>query len=358
MGSTLLFVGCGGCIGDTSSSANDKKISSGILNANLSGKLLFEHDNNAWLMDMSSGQYSKIPNTNWLSHDHIFANCDDFWLDVGPNNNEFTVTSLDDCSTTGPYYRYEICVGIQDMKGRYLANYKFLGTARSPAKLSFDHRHFAIINENKLTHDDRLQIYNRSGQLISSRIVSAGDFEWLKNNRIIYTTDHKFVITEELSTKPDRQLTFRGGLKGKIGSIEVNSNSDKIVFTIVTGGTLVSTHATPWVVNIDGTDLRRLAVSTSASPPPSITSPKWSPDGEWILLREGAFTGATYHNPGSSGYAYLVPAQKRGKPFVLSVDGTKRSPEVFFLNRYERIRSNPSGSVVNKHFSVTLSWIP
>ncbi|MGD9368255.1 MAG: hypothetical protein PVH87_21325 [Desulfobacteraceae bacterium] len=147
-------------------------------------------------------------------------------------------------------------------------------------------------------------------------------------------------------------------MKGKLGSIEVNSSSDKIVFTIVTGGTLVSTHATPWIVNIDGTGLRRLAVPTSASPPPSITSPKWSPDGKWILLKEGAFTGATYHNPGSSGYAYLVPAQNTGNPFVLSIDSAKRSPEVFFLNRYESVRSNPSGRIVNKHFSATVSWIP
>jgi hypothetical protein len=44
----------------------------------------------------------------------------------------------------------------------------------------------------------------------------ANDFAWLDNNRIIYDED------------------------------------DKFAFTLVTSTTLVSTHATPWIANVDG----------------------------------------------------------------------------------------------------------
>ena len=112
------------------------------------------------------------------------------------------------------------------------------------------------------------------------------------------------------------------------------------------------------IANIDGTGLRQLAVSTSDDPPPSITSPRWSADGKWILLKEGAYTGSNPLNPGSSGYAYIVPALDMGKIFVLSIVDSERSSEVFFLNRYDRINSNSSGTVVTNHFSVSVSWVP
>jgi hypothetical protein len=47
-----------------------------------------------------------------------------------------------------------------------------------------------------------------------------------------------------------------------------------------------------------------------------------------------------------------------GKPYVLSIVDKDRSSEVFLLKRYDKIDSNSSGSIVNKHFSSTPSWIP
>lgn len=353
---TVLFFtwGCGGGGGDTTPSIN---YPAGTLNQDLSGKLIFEYHNSAWLMDVSSGEYSKIPNTDWENHDGYYGTTNDFWFDMGPNNNnEFTVSTQDDCDIENT--TYATCITIQDVSGNYLVHFRILGNTRSPAKLSVDNQYIAIVNEDIFSHEEELQIYDRSGQLLSNRIVTANDFEWLDNNRIIYAEDSKFVITHERSTDPDHQLSLPSGLDGIISSIEVNPSSDKFAFTLTTSGTLVSTHATPWIVNADGTGLRQLAVSTSDTPPPSITSPIWSPDGERILLKEGAFTGNSNLNPGSNGYAYIVPSQDMGKTFILSINEAERSPEVFFLNRYETIKSNPSGTVVNKHFGDIPSWIP
>jgi Tol biopolymer transport system component len=355
---TSLFVACGGGGGGDGGTNTPTTNLNGNLNPKLTGNLLFEYDDNAWLMDVSSGNYTKVPNTYWATHETIFDAANYFWLHMGTNlHKEFIVASLDDCNRDNAF-KNEVCVGIQDLDGNYLANYRFLGDSQGPAKLSNDNQYFAIINEDGSAHEDSLQIYDRAGNLISSHVVSTQNFDWLDNNKIIYTEDRKFVITEELSTNPDRQLTLPSGLDGTIGDVEVSPQKDKFAFTLITSGTLVSTHSTPWVVNVDGTELRQLAVSTSDDPPPSISSPRWSPDGKWILLREGAYSGSSPYNPGSNGYAYVIPAENMGKRFVLSILDEERSPEVFFLNRYDRIESNPSGSVVNNHFSDNVSWIP
>jgi hypothetical protein len=358
LSSAQLLVACGGGGGGGDNTNPTTTNPSGTLNPKLSGKFLFEYENNAWLMDISSGDYTKIPNTYWPSHENIFGAANTFWLDMGATvYEEYIVATLDDCDNQSAF-KYEICVGIQDLNGNYLANYRFLGYAKTPAKLSNDNQYFAIINTDQYANEDRLQIYDRTGNLLSSNVVSTEDFDWLDNNKIIYAEGSKFVVTEELSTNPDRQLTLPSGLEGTIGDIEVSPQRDKFAFTLTTSGTLVSSHGTPWVVNVDGTELRQLAVSTSDDPPPSISSPRWSPDGKWILLREGAYTGSSSLNPGSSGYAYVVPAENMGKRFVLSIIDQDRSPEVFLLNRYDRIKTDPSGTVINKHFSDNVSWIP
>lgn len=358
LSSVLLLISCGGGGGgDASLSGNGNQNPLGVLNPDLSGKLIFEYDENTWLMDMLSGNYNKVPNTYWVSHDNYYGSSNDFWLNMeSVNNNIFTVSTLDDCDIENT--TYATCVAIQDINGNYLTHFRFLGKARSPAKLSRDNQYIAIINEHIYSHDKRLQIYDRSGQLLSGRIDSIEDFVWLDNNRIAYIKDREIVITNELSTTPNHGLALPSRIDGTIGSIKANPDGDKFAITIVISGTLVSTHATPWIVNIDGSGLRQLATSTSDDPPPSITSPIWSPDGTWILLKEGAFTGGSPLNPGSSGYAYLVPAQDMGKTFVLSIIDAERSQEAFLLNRYDRIESNPSGTVVNKHFSSSISWIP
>jgi hypothetical protein len=359
LSTVILLTACGGGGDNTANSqqSTNTDISTDALNPDLSGKLMFEDDGNAWLMDMSSGAYTTIPNTNWLYHDNYYGSTNDFWLDMGPiHKNEFTVTTLDDCDiedTTSA-----ICVAIQDLNGNYLAHIRFLGDARSSSKLSFDTQYIAIIRQGIYSHDKELRIYDRSGQQLSSRFVSVRDFEWLHDNRIIYATDRELVITDELSTNPSHGLALPSGMEGTIGTIELSPDGGKLAFTVVTSGTLVSTHATPWVVNIDGSGLRQLAVSRSETPPPSIVHPRWSPDGKWILLKEGAFTGNSPLNPGSSGYAYVVPAQDMGKTFTLSIIDSERSPEAFLLNRYERIETNPTSRVVNKHFSSSVSWIP
>jgi hypothetical protein len=356
--SALLVVGCGGGGGESSKTTNDPP-PSGILNPNLSGKLLFEHEDNAWLMDVSSGSYSKIPNTYWVGHDNIFGSSNYFWLHTRPDpDDRFIVTSLENCDTQAGANKYYICVGIQNFDGNYLSSFKFYGKSKSAAKLSLDNQYFAIMNEDPLANETELQIYDMGGQLVSNRVVTAGDFEWLSDNRIIYTSDRKFNITYELSANPHEELTLPNGMEGKIGSVEVSPTGDKFVFSLITSGTLVSTHATPWIVNIDGSGLRQLAVTPSSSSPPSITSARWSPDGKWILLREGEVTGADPLNPGSLGYGYVVPAQDMGKTFVLSIIDEKRSTEVRLLNRYETIDTTPSGGVVQKFFSDTPSWIP
>jgi hypothetical protein len=354
---TLTLVSCGGG-GDASISKNSNQNhnDSGVLNPDLSGRLIFEYNDESWLMDISSGEYSAIPNTDWVNHDNYYGTTNDFWMDMGPSNGiEFTVTTMDDCDTEDT--TYATCVTIQDLNGNYLANTRFLGRIKSPAKLSLDNQYFAIITENIYSHVEELQIYSRSGQLIANSDVSATGFDWMNDNSIVYTKDREIVFTHELSLSSDYGLRLKDEVEGTLGSVEVSPAGDQLAFTIITSGTLVSTHATPWLVNTDGSGFRQLAVSESDNPPPSITSPKWSPDGKWILLKEGAYTGGGPLNPGNNGYAYIVPTQDMNKTFILSINDDERSPEAYLLNRYDRIDSHTTSDVVNEHFNASVSWI-
>ena len=67
--SFALLISCGGGSGDSSSSQNNNNQNIGgdssSLNANIEGKLFFEYQDSAYLMDISSGAYTLIPNTDW-----------------------------------------------------------------------------------------------------------------------------------------------------------------------------------------------------------------------------------------------------------------------------------------------------
>lgn len=351
--SLQLLVSCGG--GGGTVVDDERTPPSGKLNPDLSGKLLFNDSDSAWLMDLQTGNYTQIPNTYWNTHTSTFGDANLFWLNPAPfDKTEFIVESLDDCADTA--FDNEICIAIQDYDGNYLANYRYLGDSRSPAKLSWDQQYFALFNLNRSTGQDRLQIYDRGGNLLDSADVEDAGFAWMPDNRIIYADDRKFLITKSLSSEAEFQIELPAQVLGSVGRIAVSPGGDRYVFTLISSGTLVSTNATPWIMNRDGTNLRQLA--TSSQTEPSITFPQWSPDGEWILLKEGGYTGSDPLNPGSSGYAYAVPSENLGKVFILSPVNSERSPEVRLLNRYDFLNGTPTTTITNTHFASEAYWIP
>ena len=88
----------------------------------------------------------------------------------------------------------------------------------------------------------------------------------------------------------------------------------------------------------------------------NIIEPQWSPDGRWILVKQG-YSAVSTPTAGTRPYLYLVPTEDTGKIFILSINDSERSPEVVEYFRYENIDN--SGFVTNNAFSeTTMYWIP
>jgi len=62
----ILIVACGGGGSSSSQSSESIKIGGEIINPDVEGTLFFQNNSNsAYLMDLNTGKYSLIANTNW-----------------------------------------------------------------------------------------------------------------------------------------------------------------------------------------------------------------------------------------------------------------------------------------------------
>jgi Tol biopolymer transport system component len=201
--------------------------------------------------------------------------------------------------------------------------------------------------------DDWLEIYSRSGDLVSSTKVSENNFAWLSDGRIVYVNGRRFIFTYPNSTEAEYNLELPGGLAPDafIGIFAVSPNEEKIVFNLVT-----SEYSKPYIVDINGNNIRQLADVPSDYSYKVINEPQWSPDGKWILLKQGvsAVSGGTQ---GTRPYLFIVPSDLDEKVLILSAIENQRSPEVREFIRYESFDNK--GSVTNRALSSTaLFWIP
>jgi len=261
---------------------------SGDLNSGLSGKLFFKAKtertdgskiDEAWVMDIASGKYTKVPNTNWADHEERFPSN---WsrVVVSPVDYDGTefVVEIPACM----YSPDRTCIAVQNMDGSYLDQFEIFGDDSVLVRMSRDLQHIALVNyENMSSSSDRwLEIYNRSGRLLSSsklenRFIS--DFAWRPDGSIIYGIWRSFYFTAPYSTQAKNILTLPGSLQGdKIGQISVSPDGERLAFTV---------DGLPYIANIDGTHIRKLAAVSYKKT--AVNNIVWSPDGQWILLGEG-----------------------------------------------------------------------
>jgi len=83
-----------------------------------------------------------------------------------------------------------------------------------------------------------------------------------------------------------------------------------LALSVVADASFASVKATPWIVNVDGTNIRQLAIDPHANGLENtrINHPRWSPDGRWILVKYGGVIGGSISNPGVLGYLFAVPS--------------------------------------------------
>jgi hypothetical protein len=347
----FLTYGCGGGSGggsDTDADA-DGGHNSEELNPGLTGYLLFERDDSAYLLDAELGTFSQVPNTYWDRYDDIFDMPESSRFSIRPVFNDHTEYVIKARNCYHSFGDILTCIVIQDYEGIFHEQFSTWDTIHSPT-LSPDKKYIALFRE---LAEDWLEIYTRSGELISSSRAEDTNLSWLSNGRIIFIDRRRFVFTYINSTEAEFYLELPNNIDqdAVIGIFSVSPDEQKIVFQLAT-----SSYSKPYIMNIDGSDIRQLADLPSDSAYKDIYEPQWSPDGKWIMLKTGV-SAVSGGQQGTLQNMYLVPSEDLGKVFILSTVSSKRSEEVREFYRYEKIDN--TGSITNKALAETsMYWIP
>jgi hypothetical protein len=349
---TLLISACGGGGGggNTEPSGNgggNPPPSAGVLNPGLSGHLFFEQKDQAWRMDMATGTFSRIPNTNWRTHTDRFPAADNsstvFWAfpveyDKAYDSYEF-VLEVVNCK------RHTTCIAIQDANGEYLSEFEVAYDVDGAIKLSRDRQYLALFRKEGIATgaDAWLEIYNRAGKLVSSsREINSRDFAWLGDGSIVFANDRALGFTKPYLAEFDYSRDLINLPPGRLGHMAVSPDSRQLAFSVITTDSFIVTEAIPFIMDLDATGRIRQFATTLMSRP-TISGPDWSPDGRWILVKEGGYIGTgTSTNPGSPGSFYAIPTEDKGKIYMLNTSADTRSPEVILIRRHKNISETPS----------------
>lgn len=369
-----LMVACGGGGGgqgadpsniNRSSNGNQNLSSSSEkLNPGLPGHFLFYDDYDyAYLMEVESGDYTRIPNTNWEAQDERFPmGTAIFDFSGSYYGGELIVITTDNCKSRNTL-ETDACIALQDYNGNYLAQFDVDYDMSRKAELSRDHQYIALGRQTPALGKDPepFEIYDLNGQLISSRVlVNVPAFEWMPDNRLVYAAGRIISFSQVLSTENSHSLELPEAIgQGNIGTISVSPDGSQIAFTLVTSGTLVSTDATLWVMDVETSIINKLADVPDGDA--MISSPRWSPDGQWLAVFEGGVGGVGINSSGTSPHMYVMPTTAIGeKVYLLSIVDNERSPEVHHIQRYFDYDRDSAGNSTSDKFGTwnDFFWVP
>lgn len=350
----LSVTACGGGGGDGSSSTpppagddgggdNPGGGTGNDLNPGVSGKLFFIEDNQAWFMDISSGTYELVPNSDWEAQDDRFElGIAEYYAKPFNADNRFLLT-VDNCVNRANSSAEDACIIVQDFDGNYGAEIILEDSVHGPAKPSYDGQYFAIFRD---LGDDWLAIYDMSGNFVSNTQVDEAPFAWLADGRLVYVADERtFRITDTLSTSGGSAWTLPEAMgSGEIGRLSVSPDGSQIAFTLRTDGTLVSEDASFWLIEVATGSIRRIAEVNDGGLEDAFHESAWSPDGSMIAVLEGG-SGSVDPNTGLGAETrmHLLPSDA-SNVLVISSDSALQSSEVITLRRYRDIEQPISGN--------------
>ncbi|MBW9259708.1 MAG: hypothetical protein K1562_19095 [Candidatus Thiodiazotropha sp. (ex. Lucinisca nassula)] len=346
----ILAYGCGGGGGGDTNNSNDDNTQNNIsLNQGLEGYLFFEQNDSAFFLNAELGTYFRVPNTYWDRNDTVFDMPESAKFSVRPVFNDHTEFVIRARNCYHSFGDISTCIVIQDYSGKFHEQFSTWDKISVP-QLSPDRKHIAMFRN---LSDDWLEIYTRSGDLVSSSRVDDNNFAWLSTGRLIYVNGRRFVFTFPGSTEAEYNLELPSEVApgSFIGIFAVSPDEARIVFNLVT-----SDYSKPYIMNIDGTGIRQLADVPQSYSYKVINEPQWSPNGKWILLKQGisAVSGGAQ---GTLPYLFIVPSNVEDKILILSANDSERSKEVRSFYRYDSFDNR--GPITNRALSnTTLFWIP
>jgi hypothetical protein len=359
---SVFLASCGGG-GGGDNEGSDGQQTNNQVNPGLTGYLFPEDDGEGvYLINASTGLATHIPNTDWENQDEVFPlGIVQFAKTPLISSHDRFVVNANRCRS----YTLAVnisCILVQDLQGNYLSEFDVLYDVWGPVRLSFDGQYFAFFRTFSI-HDESLEIYNLNGDLISGdNSLTSRSFQWLPDgsNRIVYPKDgRRFYFTKPLSTDEDYYLILPDELVGDIYDFDISPEGTQIVFTLATEVTQFSSvQAKAYLMNIDGSNIRLLA-DVPEGESGYISDPTWSPDGNWILLKEGYSAGQDDTVPGTSGYLYIVPSEDQGGAYTLSIVDAERSSGAKMFKYDISLGSDSSPSYASTAIpGVSFVWLP
>ncbi len=242
-------------------------------------------------------------------------------------------------------------ISIRDsVTGRVTDEFELSESVYGPVRLSPDGQTLALVwDKSHVCYDTSaaLTIFSREGEEIVRATDAVGTYDWLPDNRLVFTVGQKIGMELERNSFRYRTVVDMSDVPGYPSRIDVSPDGTQILFEMVTRTSLwLSTvhyrDATVWAVNVDGTNLRQVATSSREDDPddeyddPQVNMPVWSPDGQSILMTEDFTSGGAVwvdydYNVNvmpiiDDALTYILPADSVGQalpPAQYAVDGVR-----------------------------------
>jgi hypothetical protein len=319
---------CGGSGGSGGAEPDD--LQPPYVNGDLSGRLFMGADGK--VLDLSTGEYSAIPGVDWgnETNNNSYLTNVEFTSTSSYDGSEFllTVNKCAEASDQSYSLLHDDCLELYSNGSRGGIRGRKISYIKPGAKLSRDSNYIAFFhNDDRVAlAKDELFIYDRNFELISRSKELPDTYgrslDWTNDGRIVFSNDQTLYITSQYETSYSEILSFNNNdnaIYPYPNEIAVSPDGSKIAFSLVTSSTVVSFSSMGdiWVVNIDGSDLHKLAVRADGTSP-YMGYPTWSPDGSYIMMIDG-YTGSAPVR-GTTGTIYAVPSDSR--EVILNNDGS------------------------------------
>jgi hypothetical protein len=340
--------GGGGSSDDERGGVNPPPVS-GNINGGLTGRIFM---NNGWIIDIPTGRSKRVPGVYWDDYCYEYNPTDDPGHDFlcttsNPEIERNSYTSyygtpnLTDeeyllTVSTCKYGRGTVpdsdCLEIRNIETGELIGNRLVRDEiiNYGAKFSRDGQYYAFThNDIHAYSNTSFVINNKIHEKITSITMQKKDsmpFDWGPSGEIVLTYDGAIYLTPPYSLDGNNifdltdhpELTSpapdsgQAPVVGIAGNLRISPDGSKIAFRLNEGDqSLHSASNTPWIMNIDGTDLHRLAHTPESGSFNNLFGPlAWSPDGEYILITEGYHVTGT-NVSGGSDFLYAIPSDSR-----------------------------------------------
>lgn len=281
--SVSLVSACGGDDGGFSSALSDQ--AAGRFNGSLRG--LFVMDGK--LVDLASGEVRVlVPEYN---------DGDIPLVTTTANGAEF-IELQQRCEFVSSSLTTRDCLIFRDAQGtesfRYSLGWRL--QSRLP-EISPDGQLISVIDLDKQT----LVIIDRAGNIIDHSRQRIADAVWTRDGSIVYSSGQSIynISASQLGNPADDTLvqSFEEN-SGKPLHLSISPDARRIAFTLSTESSTASIRSTVWTINFDGSDPQPFARSQTGFEN-RVGWPQWSPDGQWILVRQITSPGS--YGPGRAG---------------------------------------------------------